>query len=222
MSTQNDQEKISPAPMIAVAPVRRAGFASNDESDRQDRIVAWIVIFGALALAVLMTAGVLASRAWQRGKADAAALGRPVLQARVDGAGAAPRPVEPQAEPAAAVVQETVVIGDGPAVQVQEGVVKFYFATGKADLAEGAKEALADIVRGVAAGQTAVVSGFHDATGNAAFNAELAKKRAEAVRAALLELGVGEDKVTLQKPEAAEANASGSDAAARRVEVRLQ
>ena len=37
-----------------------------------------------------------------------------------------------------------------------------------------------------------------------------------------LELGVGEDKVTLQKPEAAEANASGSDAAARRVEVRLQ
>ena len=222
MSTQNDQEKISPAPMTAVAPVRRVGFASNDESDRQDRIVAWIVIFGALALAVLMTAGVLASRAWQRGKADAAALGRPVLQARVDGAGAAPRPVEPQAEPAAAVVQETVVIGDGPAVQVQEGVVKFYFATGKADLAEGAKEALADIVRGVAAGQTAVVSGFHDATGNAAFNAELAKKRAEAVRAALLELGVGEDKVTLQKPEAAEANASGSDAAARRVEVRLQ
>ena len=222
MSTQNDQEKISPAPMTAVAPVRRAGFASNDESDRQDRIVAWIVIFGALALAVLMTAGVLASRAWQRSKADAAALGRPVLQARVDGAGAAPRPVEPQAEPAAAVVQETVVIGDGPAVQVQEGVVKFYFATGKADLAEGAKEALADIVRGVAAGQTAVVSGFHDATGNAAFNAELAKKRAEAVRAALLELGVGEDKVTLQKPEAAEANASGSDAAARRVEVRLQ
>ena len=108
------------------------------------------------------------------------------------------------------------------AVQVHEGVVKFYFATGKADLAEGAKEALADIVRGVAAGQTAVVSGFHDATGNAAFNAELAKKRAEAVRAALLELGVGEDKVTLQKPEAAEANASGSDAAARRVEVRLQ
>ena len=222
MSTQNDQEKISPAPMTAVAPVRRVGFASNDESDRQDRIVAWIVIFGALALAVLMTAGVLASRAWQRGKADAAALARPVLQARVDGAGAAPRPVEPQAEPAAAVVQETVVIGDGPAVQVQEGVVKFYFATGKADLAEGAKEALADIVRGVAAGQTAVVSGFHDATGNAAFNAELAKKRAEAVRAALLELGVGEDKVTLQKPEAAEANASGSDAAARRVEVRLQ
>ena len=56
MSTQNDQEKISPAPMTAVAPVRRAGFASNDESDRQDRIVAWIVIFGALALAVLMTA----------------------------------------------------------------------------------------------------------------------------------------------------------------------
>ena len=222
MSTQNDQEKISPAPMTAVAPVRRVGFASNDESDRQDRIVAWIVIFGALALAVLMTAGVLASRAWQRSKADAAALGRPVLQARVDGAGAAPRPVEPQAEPAAAVVQETVVIGDGPAVQVHEGVVKFYFATGKADLAEGAKEALADIVRGVAAGQTAVVSGFHDATGNAAFNAELAKKRAEAVRAALLELGVGEDKVTLQKPEAAEANASGSDAAARRVEVRLQ
>ena len=103
-----------------------------------------------------------------------------------------------------------------------EGVVKFYFATGKADLAEGAKEALADIVRGVAAGKTAAISGFHDATGNAAFNAELAKKRALSVKAALLELGVGEDKITLHKPEAAEADAgSGSNAQARRVEVRL-
>ena len=56
---------------------------------------------------------------------------------------------------------------------------------GKADLAAGANEALADVVKGVAEGKMAVVSGFHDATGDAALNAELAKQRALAVRDAL-------------------------------------
>ncbi len=216
MSTQNDNESLKDELSEELARLpRKRPFAHVADSDKQERIVAWTVIFGAVALAVLMTAGVLSMRACQSGPDDAAA---PVRMAPA-------APVAP-AEPVAVVEDvaevEAAPVGDGPAVHVQEGVVKFYFATGKAELAEGAKEALADIVRGVAAGQMAVVSGFHDATGNAAFNAELAKKRAEAVRAALLELGVSADKVTLQKPEAAEANTAGSNAAARRVEVRLQ
>ena len=98
-------------------------------------------------------------------------------------------------------------------------MVKFFFASGKADLAAGANDALADIVKGVAEGKKAVVSGFHDATGDAAQNAELAKNRALAVREALKALGVAEDRIELKKPE--ETQASGSNAEARRVEVAL-
>ena len=108
---------------------------------------------------------------------------------------------------------------DTASVLVEAGVVKFYFASAKAELASGANEALADVVKGVSEGKTAVVSGFHDATGDAAMNAELAKQRAFAVRDALKALGVAEEKIELKKPE--EATASGNDAQARRVEVVL-
>ena len=127
--------------------------------------------------------------------------------------------------PAAAVVNAGgaagagVVIEDVASVVVEGGVVKFYFATAKAELAAGANEALADVVKGVAEGKKAVISGFHDATGDAALNAELAKQRAVAVRDALKVLGVAEDKVELKKPEVTQG--SGSNAEARRVEVVL-
>ena len=83
-----------------------------------------------------------------------------------------------------------------------------------------AKEALADVVMGVAAGKKAVVSGFHDTTGDPAKNEELAKQRAIAVRDTLAALGIGPDKVELKKPEVT--TATGSNAEARRVEVRLE
>lgn len=112
------------------------------------------------------------------------------------------------------------VTEDIASVVVEGGVVKFFFATGKAELAGGTNEALAEVVKGVLeGGKTAVVSGFHDATGDAAVNAELAKQRALGVREALKALGVAEDKVELKKPEALQG--SGSNAEARRVEVVL-
>ena len=117
------------------------------------------------------------------------------------------------AAPAVAVEEDIA------SVRVENGVVKFYFATAKAELAAGANEALADVVKGVAEGRKAVISGFHDATGDAALNAELAKQRAVAVAEALKALGVAEDKVELKKPE--ETTATGSNAEARRVEVTL-
>ena len=101
---------------------------------------------------------------------------------------------------------------------VENGVVKFFFATGKADLAGGADQALADVVAGVKGGKKAVVSGFVDSTGNAAQNEELAKQRAFAVRDQLKALGVAEDSIELKKPENIEA---GAGAQARRVEVNL-
>ncbi len=104
--------------------------------------------------------------------------------------------------------------------KVEGGVVKFYFATGKADVAGGASDALATVAGQVAAGKKAVVSGYTDATGDAAKNEELAKQRALAVRDALKAAGITEDKIELKKPEVL--TATGSNAEARRVEVSLQ
>ncbi len=109
---------------------------------------------------------------------------------------------------------------DGASVKVENGVVKFYFATAKSDLADGGNEALAEIIKAVAEGKKAVISGFHDATGDLAKNEELSKFRAFAVRDALKALGVAEDKVELKKPEAM--TGTGSNAEARRVEVSVQ
>lgn len=113
----------------------------------------------------------------------------------------------------------TVVIPDGASIRVADGVVNFYFATGSADLAPGAAEALAAVIKGVESGRKAVVSGFHDTTGDAAINEQLAKKRAETVRDVLVGLGVPAGKVDLQRP--AITAGSGNDAQARRVEVKL-
>ncbi len=108
---------------------------------------------------------------------------------------------------------------DGASVKVENGVVKFYFATGKADLAAGGNEALSETIKAVLGGKKAVISGYHDATGDATVNAELAKQRAFAVRDLLKASGIAEDKVELKKSEQTTGN--GSPAEARRVEVTL-
>ncbi|WP_407716191.1 OmpA family protein [Comamonas testosteroni] len=129
----------------------------------------------------------------------------------------------PKTEAAVSVPSATnvpvVVIEETARVIVENGVFKFYFVSGKAEVAAGANEALSDVVKGVAEGKRAVISGFHDATGSAEINAELAKQRAQAVQAALMALGVAQDKVELKKPE--QTQADGSNAEARRVEVIL-
>lgn len=120
-----------------------------------------------------------------------------------------------------AVVTETVsvVIPDGASIRVVGDTVNFYFATASADLAPRAAEALAVVIKGVESGRKAVVSGFHDTTGDPALNEQLAQKRAEMVRDVLTGLGVPAAKIGLQKP--AVTAGSGSDAQARRVEVKL-
>ena len=112
------------------------------------------------------------------------------------------------------------VADDGASVQVADGLVTFFFASGQATLAGGTNEALADVVKAVAAGKKAVLSGFHDSTGDPEKNVELAKKRAFAVRDALIALGVAADKIELKKPE--NTLAAGADKQARRVEVAVQ
>lgn len=149
----------------------------------------------------------------------AVALNRP-------GEGKAAAPVKMVAVPAPQLVPLAVpgptaqAISDAASVTVEYGVVKFYFASGKAELAPGAGEALVDVVRAAKGGKKVLIAGFHDPRGNAAVNIELARKRAMAVRDALKEAGVAEGQITLQKPE--QTAGSGNDAEARRVEITLQ
>ena len=124
--------------------------------------------------------------------------------------------------PVAVVVATTttvVPVGDDASVVVENGVVKFYFASGKADLASGALDALSEAIAAGKAGKKLVLSGFHDATGSAAANAELAKQRAIVVRDALVGAGVAEGGMELKKPE--QTMGTGNNAEARRVEVMI-
>ncbi|MDN3921239.1 OmpA family protein [Roseateles violae] len=106
------------------------------------------------------------------------------------------------------------------AIVVENGVVKFFFATASAELAEGADAALSALMQSLAEGRSVVISGYHDASGDAALNADLARRRAEAVRDALLRLGVAEAALALQKP--ALSTGSGTPREARRVEVLIR
>lgn len=128
----------------------------------------------------------------------------------------APKPApEPEA-----VVMVAEALTDGASVSVDNGVVKFYFASGSAEVAAEGGNALVDVLGAVADGKQVVLSGFHDATGDAALNAELAKQRALAVRDLLVGMGVAPERIELKKPE--EALADGAPAEARRVEVSVQ
>jgi len=122
--------------------------------------------------------------------------------------------------PAGAVVSGAVTAAEAAAIKVENGVVKFYFATGSAEVAPNAREALADVIKAVQSGNTVLVSGYHDATGDAAKNAELAKQRAVAVGDALKAAGAPEDKIELAKPE--QTQADGPAGEARRVEVKVK
>lgn len=167
---------------------------SNQQDDSQN--VVWAILIPVIVLAIGLAVGVGVSKTFKK---------------------------SPPAAPgvAASAPAARVLTSDESAVRVEDGIVKFYFASGKADLAVGAKEALADVVQAAAQGKTLVLSGFHDSTGSAELNAELAKQRALSVKAALLELGVSDAQMRLKKPESIEQTA-GADAQARRVEVSIE
>lgn len=169
---------------------------SSQDNDQDIRVVAAVLI-SAILLAVGLAIGIGIHKARGGAKAEA-----PVAAAA------------PAEAPAAAAAAPSA---DDASVVVEAGVVKFYFASGKAELAAGALEALQDAINAAKGGKKLVISGFHDATGDAAMNAELSKQRALAVRDALVGAGVAETSLELKKPE--QTTGEGSNAEARRVEV---
>jgi photosynthetic reaction center cytochrome c subunit len=111
-----------------------------------------------------------------------------------------------------------------PAPVVDAGRAVLYFGVGSHDLGPDQGKGLEPLLGALAANPQSVllVSGYHSAAGERAANEELAKKRAFAVRDALLAAGLAQDRVRLDKPQQVEANVAGEDPSARRVEVRLQ
>lgn len=171
------------------------------------------VVFGVIALVISLIIG---ASMYSKNKLAKAPASPVVVSSSTMGAAAAGAVV---AKSDAAMNTAAQAAADAASVKVEGGVVKFYFASGKADLAIGGAQALNEILAGVKVGKKAVVSGYVDNTGNADQNKELAKQRAFGVRDLLKSVGIAENKIELKKPEDIKA---GTGIEARRVEVTLQ
>ena len=165
-------------------------------SDQDDNTTGFVIAI-VLAVVAFVITGVLGLAIGTTAKKHAAAT-MPATAAHAAPAAAAP------AEPAVA------------------GVEKIFFETG----AEGVPASGAEVIVRMAAAAKAhpesklLISGFHDATGDAAMNAELAKKRAQAVQQALEAAGVAATQLELDKP--AETTGGANEREARRVELKLR
>lgn len=191
----------------------------SDEDNQQENagVIAVVAIAILIAIGTALFMGVGAVRKQAAGS-TVGLTASAAVEADVDASAA---------QPAAVAVADdansnTAPVGDEAAIKVVDGVVRFYFATGKSAVADGAQEALTEAVAAAKAGKTLVISGYHDSTGSPELNAELAKKRALAVRDILLKQGVAEAAIELKKPEAMPSTTHGSDPEARRVDVVIQ
>lgn len=180
----------------------------QDEDD--DLRVVLGVLFGVIALVIALVIGM---GVYSLNRATAV----PVVEA-------APTPVTELMRAAAESVPTEAIAFTELAPQ-GDAQVKVYFAVGETGLNEAAAGDLAAFAQTAAdkvgnSDMAVLVSGFHDASGSAEVNAEIAKTRAMSVRNALIAAGIAADKVLLSKP--AETLGDGDPAEARRVEVRLQ
>ncbi len=105
---------------------------------------------------------------------------------------------------------------------VGDALAKVYFAVGASSLSEADQAVVAQVVEALAnkADGIVLLSGFHDASGDAEVNARIAKARAVAVRDALAAGGVAAEQIKLRRPEST--LGSGDAAEGRRVEIRVQ
>ncbi|WP_020167900.1 MULTISPECIES: OmpA family protein [Methylotenera] len=121
------------------------------------------------------------------------------------------------------VNQFVVKTVDSPVATVAPpAAVKLYFDTGKTTLPNDANTSLAAIIEWLKAHPEAkaVLSGYHDPSGNKASNEKLAKNRAESVEDALEAAGIDDDRIDKRKPQSVD---GGTDLAeARRVEVSIE
>jgi hypothetical protein len=111
---------------------------------------------------------------------------------------------------------------NGEILPAGEPLAAIYFESGSADMPDEAGGAIQTLKEKATdhPEKLILISGYHDPSGDPVKNAELAKARANAVREALIEAGIAEDRVHLLKPE--EIPGTEDMQEARRVDIRLQ
>ncbi len=116
----------------------------------------------------------------------------------------------------------TIISSTEPSVYLENGRLSFYFVTAKSDVAPQAKDKLLEskLLDAVQQGKRIGVSGYTDSTGNAAFNEQLSKDRAQAIKQFLVANGVPENQIDLIKPQDT-VGAEGKTQEGRRVDVYL-
>ena len=171
----------------------------QEDKDDTQRVGLWIT-FGIVALVIIRTVSAIVVRQLRGFEAETPAAAAVV------------------AVPAVVLVEEIILI-EGPLVG--DLVATLYFGTAESALPADAPAELDKALQALAAApaRKVVLSGFHDETGDAAKNAELAKQRALSVRDALVAAGVDKSRIQLRKPEIAVG--TGTEQEARRVELRL-
>ena len=182
---------------------------ASEKQDSQQRLILTVIF----CLVCLVVGVVISFGVYQR-RPSTQELQIAILPAAVAGAALNSPPHSAKDDSAAQAAS------DAATIEGESGIVKFYFASGNAELGAGAGDALAGLIGNVSKGRKVVISGFHDVTGNAAKNVVLANLRALAVRVALVAAGVAEQQIELKKP--LKITASGTNAEARRVEVSLE
>ncbi len=115
-------------------------------------------------------------------------------------------------------------IEEEPEVAIMDlpDAAKIYFATGVHRLPADSVDTLDPIITWLNNNPDAkaVISGFHDLTGDVASNERLAKKRAESAYNALITAGITEERIEMRKPESTDGGGDLSEA--RRVEVSIE
>lgn len=124
----------------------------------------------------------------------------------------------PEAFEMPSLAPSAIVLAGTPTFRAEQGLVKLFFAPSKTNIPLSADSALLEIAAAIQDGKRAQIAGFHDETGNAQQNIELATKRAQVVQKRLIELGAPSQAIELLKPAV---GAKDNHSEARRVEVAL-
>ncbi len=173
----------------------------SDNDDTSTRTGLWVV-FTVVAVLLISVLTWQVNRALHRGAAAPAA-----------SAASEPTSLTAKVEALADELLDVPLTGDLVGV--------LYFESGAAALPADAAAEISKVQHALEAAPKlkVVLSGFHDASGDAAQNAVLARERAKAAREALKAAGIDAARIALRKPE--QTLADGSPQEARRVEMRL-
>jgi outer membrane protein OmpA-like peptidoglycan-associated protein len=134
------------------------------------------------------------------------------------------RQMKPAVPPAAAVsapAADLDALWDIPLAGDLGGTL--FFELDKTELSSTEAPAVLAAIRGAAdatPSRKLVISGFHDSSGNAQHNHDLARQRAFVVRDALVAAGVARERLMLRKPASTDGGGT-DDPQSRRVEVHL-